>query len=105
MRNWAPPKQKKADVVKDQEAFHHVGLLLNEPPAKAGCPLASYPTIYSTDSAEAFRELLSQLNREYRIGEIESKRWSAEIQILCYRLAKACFCPHCADGRSSRLPV
>jgi hypothetical protein len=31
-----PPKAKKADVVDHLEAFHHVGLLFNEPPGRAG---------------------------------------------------------------------
>ena len=32
----ASPKTKKADVVERPKAFHHVGLLVNEPPGKAG---------------------------------------------------------------------
>jgi hypothetical protein len=31
-----PPEEKKADVVERPKAFHHVGLLFNEPPGKAG---------------------------------------------------------------------
>jgi hypothetical protein len=29
---------KKADVMEHQEAFDHVGLLVNEPPGQAGLP-------------------------------------------------------------------
>jgi hypothetical protein len=31
-----PPQQKKADVIELPKAFHHVGLLLNEPPDTVG---------------------------------------------------------------------
>src|SRR5688572_8112119 len=34
---------KKADVAKHPKVFHHVGLLVNEPPALAGCSLYSQP--------------------------------------------------------------
>jgi hypothetical protein len=32
------PAMKKADVVERPKAFHHVGLLANEPPGTAGLP-------------------------------------------------------------------
>ena len=32
----AGPKNKKADVAEHPEVFHHVGLLVNEPPGAAG---------------------------------------------------------------------
>jgi len=31
-----PPKTKKADVMEHLKAVHHVGLLFNEPPGRAG---------------------------------------------------------------------
>jgi hypothetical protein len=31
-------KTKKADVAEHPEVFHHVGLLIDEPPGKAGLP-------------------------------------------------------------------
>ena len=34
---------KKADVAEHPKVFHHVGLLVNEPPAAAGCSLYSQP--------------------------------------------------------------
>jgi hypothetical protein len=34
----APPKAKKADVTEHREVFHHVGVLVNEPPGMAGLP-------------------------------------------------------------------
>ena len=33
-----PTKRKKANVVEHPEVFDHVGLLVNEPPGKAGLP-------------------------------------------------------------------
>ena len=35
--------QKKADVAEHPKVFHHVGLLVNEPPAGPGCSLYSHP--------------------------------------------------------------
>jgi hypothetical protein len=34
----APPKTKKADVAEHPEVFHHVGLLVIEPPGLAELP-------------------------------------------------------------------
>jgi len=34
--NSAAPKTKKADVVEHPKAFHHVGLLVNQPPGTTG---------------------------------------------------------------------
>ena len=38
---------KKADVAERPEAFNHVGLLTNEPPAQASCSSFSHPTTSS----------------------------------------------------------
>jgi hypothetical protein len=35
--------RKKTDVAERPEAFHHVGLLFNEPSAQADCSLDSHP--------------------------------------------------------------
>jgi hypothetical protein len=38
MRTSRATNQKKADVAEHPEVFHHVGLLVNEPPGTAGLP-------------------------------------------------------------------
>jgi hypothetical protein len=35
---------KKTDVAEHPEVIDHAGLLINEPPAAAGCSLFSHPT-------------------------------------------------------------
>ena len=42
-----PPKTKKADVAERPKAFHHVGLLVNEPPGTTG-----FRSFQSSDNAE-----------------------------------------------------
>ena len=37
-------ENKKADVAEHPKVFNHVGLLANEPPARASCPSSSHPT-------------------------------------------------------------
>ena len=40
-RCWLRPRhqaRKKADVIEHPKAFHHAGLLVNEPPGTAGLP-------------------------------------------------------------------
>lgn len=50
--------KKKADAVKRPKAFNHVGLLSNEPPAAADCPLFSHPnsSIQFIAAAIAYRK-------------------------------------------------
>jgi hypothetical protein len=38
---------KKADVAEHPKEFNHVGLLFNEPPARAGCSSSSFPTTFA----------------------------------------------------------
>ena len=39
--------KKKADVNEPPEGFNHVGLLVNQPPARPGCPSMSHPKLKS----------------------------------------------------------
>jgi hypothetical protein len=43
---------KKADVGERPEAFAHVGLLGNGPPARPGCPSSSHPTFNFSAAGE-----------------------------------------------------
>ncbi len=55
--------------------LHHVGLLVNKPPARPGCPLLSLPTTATQLFAEAVPRFIGDPSLVYRIAS--SLSWEA----------------------------